>query len=190
MLPLPDGVPGCGTVSDKGEKHTRWVVVFGDTLQCLAALRSDPAVLLPDGAAGQYAKAAVIGVNATSATTRRAFKTAMQRQAQTCVAACKRWPSLRHIMVLVEAAGSLADEEVLNQCDIAAETTHRMIEQVCGSYVIVTFIVTTACDVPGLLAHRVLCRADEIPATDAHSALHWTEIEKSSIQHVNMHRYL
>ncbi|QYF75208.1 hypothetical protein [Cryobacterium sp. PAMC25264] len=93
-------------------------------------------------------------------------------------------------MVLVEAAGSLAEEEVLNHCDVAAETAHRLIEQVCGTYIVVTFIVTTGCDAPELLAHRVLCRADQIPATDAHSAVRWTEIEQSSIQHVTVDRYL
>lgn len=189
-LPLPGGDPGCGTISVKGEKHTRWVVVLGDTLPCLAALRSDPAVLLTDGAAGQYAEAAVIGVNASAATTRRAFKNTLQRQAQACVTACKQWTSLRHIMVIVDAAGSLADKEVIHQCDIAADTTHRMIEQICGIYVIVTFIVVTGCDDPRLLAHRVLCRAEQIPATDAYSAVHWREIVQSSIQHINVDRYL
>ncbi|TFD87006.1 hypothetical protein E3T61_14150 [Cryobacterium lactosi] len=166
------------------------IVVLGDTLQCLGALQFDPAALLLTDTAGRYTDAAVIGLNATSATTRRAFKTAMRRQAQASVAVCKHWTTLRHIMVIVDAAASLADEEVLDQCDIAAEATHRMIEQICGIYVVITYIVVTGCDDPRLLAHRVRCRADQIPATDAYSAVHWREIAQSSIQHVTADRYL
>uniref|UniRef100_UPI001E553F09 hypothetical protein n=1 Tax=Cryobacterium sp. Y62 TaxID=2048284 RepID=UPI001E553F09 len=47
----------------------------------LGALQSDPAALLPTDTAGRYIEAAVIGLDATSATTRRAFKTAIRRQA-------------------------------------------------------------------------------------------------------------
>ena len=166
------------------------VVVLGDSLECLGALLADPAILRPDAPGLRNPQAAVIGVDGTAATTWRAFRALVRRQTQACIEVGTLWPALRHIIVIVDAPRELGDDEAMRHCEAAAERTHRWIEQDCGAYIVVTFIVATGCDEPGLLARRVLCRAGQVPATDAHGAVHWREIVQATIQRVNSDSYL
>ena len=169
---------------------TSAVVVLGDALECLGALHSEPAVVLPDSTGGRYAQTVVIGVNGAAAMSRRGLRSLLRRQAQACIAVCMQRPTLRHLIVVVDASPRIAEDAVLTVCDEAAETTHRWIEQDCGAYVIVTFVVVTGCDNSELLARRVVCRAGQIPASDAHGVVNWREIAQAAIQDVTADRYL
>ena len=169
---------------------TSAVVVLGDALDCLGALHSESAVVLPDSTGWRYARTVVIGVNGAAATSRRGLRTLLRRQAQDCIAVCRQRPTLRHLIVVVDASPTIAEDAVLTVCDEAAETTHRWIEQDCGAYVIVTFVVVTGCDNSELLARRVVCRAGQIPASDAHGVVNWREIAEASIQDLTADHYL
>ena len=169
---------------------TSAVVVFGDALECLEALRSEPAVVLPGSPGGRYAQTVVIGVNGAAATSRRALRTLLRIQAQACIFICMQRPTLRHLVVVVDASPGIAEDAVVTLCDEAAETTHRWIEQRCGAYVIVTLVVVTGCDDPEQLARRVVCRAGQIPASDAHGVVTWREIAGASIQDLTADHYL
>ena len=169
---------------------TSAVVVLGDALECLGALHSESAVVLPDSTGGRYAHTVVFGLNGAAATSRRGLRNLLRRQAQACISVCMGRPTLRHLIVVVDASPTIAEDDVLTLCDEAAETTHRWIEQDCGAYVIVTFVVVTGCDNSELLARRVVCRAGQIPASDAHGVVNWREIAEASIQDLTADRYL
>ena len=166
------------------------VVVLGDALECLGALHAESAVVLPDSTGGRCAQTVVIGLDGADATSRSGLRTLLRRQAQACIAVCMHRPALRHLIVAVDASPRIVEDAVLTLCDEAAETTHRWIEQDCGAYVIVTFVVVTGCDNPELLAHRVVCRAGQIPASDAHGVVTWREIALASIQDLTAVHYL
>jgi hypothetical protein len=166
------------------------IVVLGDALGCLGVLLSDPAASLSVSPGAPAPLAVVIGVDGTAATSRRELRAVVHGQVRALTRVCAQWPALRHLIVLVDAPRNIAEDEVLQLCDTAADMTHRWIEQDCGVYVIVTFVVVSGCDDQGLLARRVLCRAGQIPAADAHGSVHWKEIAQATIQRVNTDGYL
>ena len=169
---------------------TSAVVLLGDALDCLGALQAEPAVVLPHAAGGRHAQTVVMGLNGAAATSRRALRTLLRHRAQACISVCLQRPTLRHLIVVVDAAPTIAEDDVLTLCDEAAETTHRRIEQDCGAYVIVTFVVVTGCENPQLLARRLLGRAGQIPASDAHGVVNWREVAQAAIQDLTADHYL
>ena len=166
------------------------VVVLGDALECLGALQATPSVVPPHPTDGRQAQTVVMGLNGASATSRRALRALLQRRALTCIPVCLQRPTLRHLIVVVDASPRIAEDDVLILCDEAAETTHRWIEQDCGAYVIVTFVVVTGCENPDLLARRILCRAGQVPASDAHGVVNWREVAQAAIQDLTADHYL
>ena len=88
---------------------TSAVVLLGDTLECLAALCSDPAVVLPHSTGGRSAQTVVVGVNGAAVRSRRGLRTVLLLQAQACVSVCMQRPTLRHLIVVVDASPGIAE---------------------------------------------------------------------------------
>lgn len=169
------------------------IVIAGDLLPCLSELSSGTAPELRPAVhrwqPAEHPVAAVIGVDASGARTRRMLDTSLRAVAEQTVSLAAILPRLRQVViVLSNPPGTTA--AVRSRADQAANNIHERIAREQGTYVVVTFVVIAEGVDASLLADRLRSRAAQAPASDAACALSWDEIRSSSIEFAAMNQYV
>ena len=174
------------------------VLLLGDSLNCLSAMRELPDVdvagklTTPDNG---YT-AAVIGVELSNAHDAVAVKDDLNAHVDECMMLARRVPSLKHIILVIGSSDIStrmprgARNHLIATCDSVSQTIQAEVEQRVGAYVIVTIILAGRCNDSQLLADRVLDRVTQTEVADAAAVVLWEEIEADSIGDVGLNQYI
>ena len=180
------------------ESRTHRILVLGDAISCLSAIRKLPDV----DVAGELQtpelgySAAVIGVALPDSPGELSVKQNLNLRIDECMMLVRRFASLKHIILVIGAADGLTGRtaaprgNLWGTCDSVSQTIQAEVEQRVGAYVIVTIILAGLCDNPELLAERLIDRATQTGVTDAATVVSWEEITGDTIGDVGLNQFL
>lgn len=169
-----------------------WIVLTGDCLRSLTAIRFSSTVKVVDdiqGACGAF-RAAVIGVDLSHVGTRGAARRVLQNRVRSFVAICDQLPQLAHIFLVTGSMPRTPERWLISAGDAVGGKAHALIEQSWGRYVAVTVIAAGHCDNPDVLAEWITRRARRAPGFDASVALTWDEVEGDVDAHAGINQFL
>ncbi|TFD83551.1 hypothetical protein E3T61_21200 [Cryobacterium lactosi] len=169
----------------------RPIVLLGDELDCLHALRSHPDITVATRGERTHGHplAAVIQIDLSSVENRTDLKARLRAQIPICTNTCEQTPSIQRLLLIIDGPPGVPESVMHRMCDATADRLHRHIEQRCGTYIILTILLVTGCDNPSLLAHRTRHRALQAQGIDATSTLTWKEIAQRPIGHTAANHY-
>jgi hypothetical protein len=168
------------------------IVLLGDELGCLTAIRCHPNVMVASGVEGVAGRprAAVISVDISAVAKRSNLRAELRTQTQLCMDVCAQVPSVRRLILVIGGATPIPETTLYNMCTTAGDRIHSQIEQSCGLYTIVTFLLVSDCDDPALLARRIYDRAIQPLGIDTAITLNWEEIEHAPIGYTATNYYV
>lgn len=189
----PEAAGDFAAISRGPRRREMRLFLLGDALPCLSAFSATysptdcpaPNSVLFD----KNPAAAVIGADASSATTRRQLAWTLDSTIRTAIKLSSRLPALHHVVVVLDNP-TLPSRLVLRWADQAANRIHEQVAREHGDYVVVTFLVVTDAVDPGTLAERIHDRIMQAPASDVATALSWDEVEHGSIAQAAINDYL
>lgn len=170
----------------------RPIVLLGDIIDCLRGFQSHPDVITSLRGAPIRGRptAAVVGIDLSAVIDRPELGAKLRAQVPFCVNICAETPSIRRLLLIVEGPAAVPEWVLQQMWESVEDRIHRNIEQYCGTYVILTILLVTGCDNPGLLAHRVHHRAIQHRGIDATLTLPWEDIKKDPIGFTAANHYL
>ncbi|WP_271986549.1 hypothetical protein [Pseudoclavibacter terrae] len=189
----PEATANSAAIPREPRRQEIRLFLLGDALPCFSAFSatycpagySAPRSVLFD----KHPAAAVIGVDASAAQTRRQLAWTLDSTIETAIELSSRLPKLHHVVVVLDNH-ALPSRLVLRCADQAAHRIHEQVAREHGDYVVVTFLAVTDAVDPTMLAERLHDRIVQAPASDVATALSWDEVEHGSIAQAAINDYL